>query len=120
MGIERKPGKASGDRCLVRYSRRFSRELALILIKKFRRTGCVTRLDAVPLGTSLKQGKRQKPVPHHRSALTGRKSSMGEVARASCSPLRLPGLGVLQSGFPLNRVLKSGLELQAGPDGAIL
>src|SRR3977135_833937 len=83
MGIERKPGKASGDRCLVRYSRRFSRELALILIKEFRRTGCVTRLDAVPLRTSLKQGKRQKPVPHHRPALTGRKSSMGKSPRAS-------------------------------------
>ena len=45
---------------------------------------------------------------------------MGEFARASCSLLRLPGLGVPQSGFPLNRTHKSGLELQAGPDGAIL
>jgi len=31
--------------------------------------GCVTRPDAVPLRTSLKQGKRQKPVPHHDPAL---------------------------------------------------
>src|SRR5882762_3576879 len=98
---------------------KISRKLALIIIKEFRRTGCVTRLDAVLLRTSLKQGKRQKPVPHHRPALTGRKSSMGEFARASCSPPRLPGLGVLQSGFPLNRTHKI-LELQAGPDGAIL
>ena len=47
-------------------------------LPEFRETGCVTRLDAVPLRTSLKQGKRQKPVPHHRPALTGRKSSTGE------------------------------------------
>jgi len=81
----------------------------------------VTRHDAVPLRTSLKQGKRQKPVPHHRPALTGRKSSMGEFLRALFSPLRLPGLGVLQIWIPLiNRTHKSGLELQAGPDGAIL
>jgi len=39
-------------------------------IKVCRREGCVTRLDAVPLRTSLKQGKRQKPVPQHLPALT--------------------------------------------------
>ncbi len=79
-------------------------------LPEFRETGCVTRLDAVPLRTSLKQGKRQKPVPHHRPALTGRKSSTGEFPRASCAPLRLP----------VKHSHKNGLELQAGPDGAIL
>jgi hypothetical protein len=69
-------------------------------IKEFRRTGCVTRLDAVPLRTSLKQEKRQKPVPHHRPASTGRKSSMIEFARASGAPFRLPRLGALQIWIP--------------------
>jgi hypothetical protein len=69
-------------------------------IKEFRRTGCVTRLDAVPLRTSLKQEKRQKPVPHHRPASTGRKSSMIAFARASGAPFRLPRLGALQIWIP--------------------
>jgi hypothetical protein len=60
----------------------------------------VTRLDAVPLRTSLKQEKRQKPVPHHRPASTGRKSSMIEFARASGEPFRLPRQGALQIWIP--------------------
>ena len=82
----------------------------------------MTRLDAVPLRTSLKQEKRQKPVPHHRPASTGRKSSTIEFARVSGAPFRLPRLGALRIwNFP-PRIAprKSGLELQAGPDGAIL
>ena len=46
---------------------------------------------------------------------------MTEFARASGAPFRLPHLGALQIWTsPMNRTRKSGLELQAGPDGAIL
>ena len=93
--MEREPSEASTNRmpCSVTV-KNFSEARA---IQEFRRTGCVTRLDAVPLRTSLKQGKRQKPVPHHRPALTGRKSSMGAFPCASGAPLRLPRF---RSGFP--------------------
>jgi uncharacterized membrane protein YtjA (UPF0391 family) len=46
---------------------------------------------------------------------------MIEFARASGAPFRLPRLGALQIWIsPMNRTRKSGLELQPGPDGAIL
>jgi hypothetical protein len=87
---------------------KISRKLALI--REIRGTGCVTRLDAVPLRTSLKQGKRQKPVPHHRPALTGRKSSMGVLPRKSGTPLKIARvleLSRLDLDFPENRTHKA-------------